>query len=145
MLCFKVKCQRRKQHKHVVLVDTVVVVSQNKKQQKKQRTITHTHKVTTGTQVTYTHAQFVFWLRKLFHGHMYIQACVCMCVHTYTHMSPRFSISYQNCQCVYFSYLLKSLIRRLRAGVDMFYNVTTTCVKCKLERLSNAIFYKQKQ
>jgi len=40
---------------------------------------------------------------------------------------------------VFFSHLLKSLIRRLRAGVDMFHNDTTTCVGWEFERLGDAL------
>lgn len=50
----------------------VVVVSQYKKEQRKKSNVqAHTLPPTHFIRRSQTHAQFVFWLRKLFHGHMY--------------------------------------------------------------------------
>lgn len=62
MLCFKVKCQRRRQHSLMLfLLLWGLVVSQYKKEQRKrQRINTYTQTNTIYTQVTDTHAHLYF-------------------------------------------------------------------------------------
>lgn len=73
MLCFKVKCQRRRQHSLMLfLLLWGLVVSQYKKEQRKKATYKHIHLNQHNLYAGHRHTcTFVFWLRKLFHGHMY--------------------------------------------------------------------------
>lgn len=102
MLCFKVKCQRRRQHSLMLfLLLWGLVVSQYKKEQRKKATYKHicTLKPTQFIRRSQTHMHICILAAQTFprtHVHTFVSMYACETIHMYIRLSPRFSISYHD-------------------------------------------------